>query len=126
MSMSMSFDYNKVSPTPAPSVTRQPTTELATTIAPVLPEADVTRAGCDEQVQSAVDVKLEVDTAIGKTELSDDLVRSLKNALSADYSFCSSRRLGERILEDRTFLLGGINIITANGRLLPRSCVSVI
>jgi hypothetical protein len=127
MSMSMSFDYHTAPPTPSPS-TKQPTAEVqGSAPAPVSPEPVTpppsslsrSRIGCDEQFQTAVSLKLDVDTAIGKTAFSDDLIQALNNALSAEYSFCSSRRLGERYLDNQDYMLGEIAILETSDGTSP-------
>jgi hypothetical protein len=113
MSIGMSLDYN--TPTKSPTIKSTGPTQLTTTAPVSTPPsppspADSVGAGCDEQMQSVVSVVFEVDTAIGKDVFADDLVRALKNALLADFSFCDSRRLEARKLEDLDFLLGDIAI----------------
>jgi hypothetical protein len=116
MSLSMSFDYNTPtkSPTMKPTGPAQRTTTAPVSTPPPTPSptssAASVGAGCDEQMQSVVSVVFEVDTAIGKDVFADDLVRALKNALLADFSFCDYRRLEARKLEDLDFLLGDITI----------------
>jgi hypothetical protein len=133
--MSMSFDYQTGPPTPSPS-TKPATAEVqGSTPAPVPPEPVTpppsslsrSRVGCDEQFQTAVSFKLEVDTALGKTAYSDDLIQALNNALSAEYSFCTSRRLGERYLDDQDFVLGEIAILETSDGTSPllNSCRSL-
>ena len=131
LSMSMSFDYTSA-PTPPPTIqVTSPSTPASVapqvvTIPPVAipqlttpPTAVVLSTsilGCEEQVQTNVGFKVEVDTAaIGKDDFSDDLIQAFHNALSAEYSFCSTNPQSgvTRNSEVEDFFLGEITTMTA-------------
>ena len=117
MSMSMSMSLEKIETTPTPTSSPSAIPAAATQAPVVAPTPTPTsislpsRVGCDEQTQTVFSFDLEVETAIGKTTFSDDLIQALNNALAAEYSFCSPQRSNERKLEDASFLLGDITVI---------------
>lgn len=62
-----------------------------------------TEGACQGSLQ-IVSIALEVDTAVGKGDFFGDLTSAFRNALSAEYTFCTPlRRRRRRHLED----LGG-------------------
>jgi hypothetical protein len=74
-----------------------------------------------QEVLTVVGMFLEIDTAVGKTAFSADLKQALTNALSANYSFCNSRRLCRRDLQDGLNIqLGDISIVETAGTLHTR------
>jgi hypothetical protein len=122
MSMSMSMDYQKASPTPSP---KAPAPLIsAESLAPValaLVDNEEVVYECDEQSMTVVGMFLEVDTAVGKTDFPADLKQALTNALAAGYSFCNSRRLRRRDLQDGMDIqLGEISIFETAGTLHTR------
>jgi hypothetical protein len=128
MSLSMSLDYNPVVtvPTPSPTVRiTQPPISQATTDATPASSAPVTlppaassladenvAAQCEGDAQT-VSVLLEVETAIGKDDFTDDLKNALRAALENTYSFCGTRRLSGRSLEDA--FIGDFSIVGLTG-----------
>ena len=132
MSMSMSMNYGtdptKAGPPNGSSVPVAPSAAPSTYVGePTLsPSSYYNSTSYHDELNICVnlsstrfDIRIEVDTAIGVTDFTNELAYELMNALSSDYSFCKYGKTNETRTSEDSKLLGNLTIAKDNNGRSP-------